>query len=222
MFSSNHALFHRKVVYGNFLFIFLFLIFSPSALFSVDDIRFRYMGSSNIAMPTGYTRTVTEYISDDNHNMMSYSQNLLGKLFEVSALRRLNDPNKDSMVFSLKVNLLEEDKLLPNIVWGVSDFQTKLGSKIFYFAGSKNIDVFGVTIHGGFYKDPVTTDKKPFYGIEKTILPLVSIAGEHLDGNNSIGFKLRPYPNVSLEYATRNAGKKDEKSVYKAQYFVSF
>ena len=185
------------------------------------NFRLRYMGSSIISMPTGYLQSQTEYISDDNHSMVQYSQKIMG-LVEGSMLRHLGGEFKDQNILNLKVNLLTEDKLIPSVVWGVSDVQTKLGSKVFYLAASKNIEMFGVTIHAGAFKDPVTTKKQPFYGLEKMVLPLVFVVGEHLDGNNSIGMKLRPYPNVDIEIAQRDFGTDHQRAIYKLRYLIPF
>lgn len=184
--------------------------------------RLRYMGSGCLSIPTGYCRTEAAYISDDSHSLTQLAQQVLGKFAELSMVRHLNGSHKDENVFNLKVNILEEGDYLPNMVWGVSDFQTELGSKIFYVAGSKTIDAFGVTIHAGVYKDPVTTHKKEFYGLEKTILPLVVAAGERIDGKTTAGLKIRPYPGVSVEYARRLDANDDQASLYRLVYLRSF
>jgi len=193
-----------------FLFGCFLLLFLPASVLSALDGRFKYLGSANINMPTGYVRSQTEYISDHEDSLGVYSQKLMGRLFEVSALKFLNGKNKDAPIFNLKVNILEEGRLLPNCVWGTADFQNKLGSKIFYLAGSKNIDAFGLTLHGGFLKDPVTTKKKYFWGAEKVILPLVVLAGENLEESNAFGIKIRPYPGLNIEYSIRNSDGKFE------------
>ena len=184
--------------------------------------RLRYMGSGCLSIPTGYCRTEAAYISDDSHSLTQIAQQVLGKFAELSMVRHLNGTHKNENVLNLKVNILEEGDYLPNLVWGVSDFQTELGSKIFYVAGSKTVDAFGVTIHAGIYKDPVTTDKKEFFGLEKTILPLVVAAGERIDGKTTAGLKIRPYPGVSVEYARRLDANDDQASLYRLVYLRSF
>ena len=108
--------------------------------------------------------------------------------------------------------------MLPALVWGASDLNTQLGSKIFYFATSKSIEVFGAQLHGGFYKDPVTTERKYFYGIEKMVFPLITVAAERSYDKDTFGVKLSPYPGVSLEVAQRD-GKEE---LYNIIYFRSF
>jgi hypothetical protein len=114
--------------------------------------------------------------------------------------------------------MLEEGEMLPSVVWGVSDINSQIGSKIFYFAASKNFEIFGAQIHAGFYKDPVTTDKKMFYGIEKMVFPLVTLSAERADDIDTFGIKLSPYPGVSLECAQRD--RKEE--LYNINYYRSF
>ena len=200
----------------------LLLTVSLTGFGATEERRFRYMGSANIAMPTGYTRSLGTYLSDDSHSAIFYSHQAVGRLLEISFLRHLDGVEKDKNVMSAKLKLLEEGAFVPSVVWGVSDIQERLGSKVFYFAGSKTFDAFGVKLHGGFYKDPVTTTRKEFYGIEKTILPLVAVAAERVDGMNTYGIKMNPYPGVTFEYARRSTGADNQHSIYKLSYFSSF
>ncbi len=197
---------------------------SPAAASSGADtgFRLRFMGSSCLTIPTGYCRNEAAFVSDDSHSLTQFTQQVLGRFAELSMVRHLNGAHKNENVLTLKVNILEEGSVLPNLVWGVSDFQTELGSKIFYVAGSKTVEAFGVTIHAGIYKDPLTTDKKEFYGLEKTILPLVVAAGERIDGKTTAGLKIRPYPGVSVEYARRLDSQNDQASLYRLVYLRSF
>ncbi|RCK79819.1 MAG: hypothetical protein OZSIB_3973 [Candidatus Ozemobacter sibiricus] len=185
-------------------------------------LRLRSMGSACFTIPTGYCRSEAAYVSDDSHSLTMISQKLLGRFAEVSMVRHLNGATKDRTVFNLKLNVLEEDTYLPNIVWGVSDFRTELGSKIFFLAGSKTIEAFGVTAHAGVYKDPVTTDKETFFGLEKTVFPLVVVAGERIHDQTTVGVKLRPYPGVSVEYARRLDAPDDQASLYRLVYLRAF
>lgn len=189
---------------------------------AADVSRCRYLGSSNISMPTGYLRGETTYISDDGHNMVMYDQQAMGKLMEFSLLRHMNDNESGKNILNFKLNILEEGGMIPNVVWGVGDAGMSLGSRVFYLAGSKTFESYAVTVHGGFVKEPVTTEKKTFFGIEKTILPLVILAGEHTDGITSYGIKMRPYPGVSLEYSRRDEEVGGDADIYKIQYIKSY
>jgi len=205
--------------YKVFGLIFLFFVFAASICNASDtSARVRYMGTANFSMPTGFTRSAVCYISDNSNTSMLISQAVFGNLLEFSMLRRLNGNNKGKNSLNLKAKILEEGSIIPNIVYGIGDLNTQLGSKIFYFAGSKNIEAFGVQLHAGFYKDPVTTDKKMFYGIEKMVFPLVTLSAERNDDVDAYGIKLSPYPGVSLEFAQRN--RKEE--IYNINYYRSF
>ncbi len=185
-------------------------------------LRLRSMGSACFTIPTGYCRSEAAYVSDDSHSLTMVSQKMLGKFAELSLVRHLNGQVKDRNVFNLKLNVLEEDTFLPNIVWGVADVRQELGSKIFFFAGSKTIEPFGTTVHAGVYKDPITTDKEVFVGFEKTVFPLVVLAAERIHDKTTIGVKLRPYPGVSVEYARRSDAPDDQASLYRLVYLRSF
>lgn len=188
-----------------------------------DPARSRYVGSSLLAMPTGYTQTSAGFINDDSHSMGFYSQQLLGRFLEMSALYHLDGRTKGRSVLNLKVNFLAEGVFMPSLACGVGDYKEELGSKIFYVAGSKTLDVFGARIHGGFVKDPVTTEKIAFYGIEKTIFPLVAVMGERYDDENTFGLRLNPYPGISVEYARRMiSGGTKQQSQYRVIYNKSF
>jgi hypothetical protein len=184
--------------------------------------RFSFMGSSNLVFPTGFVQSRTEYISDGSHNAVLYSQKIPGNIFEVSLLRHMNGSAKDKNIFNVKVKVLEEGGFVPSVVWGVGDFQRQLGSKIFFVAGSKNFETYGVTIHGGVLKDPVTTQKKEFWGVEKMILPLVYVVGETFDRETSVGIKLRPYPGLNVEYAQQDIGKDSKQDLFKLVYHIPF
>ncbi|OIP21497.1 hypothetical protein AUK22_11565 [bacterium CG2_30_54_10] len=185
-------------------------------------LRLRYMGSSCFSAPTGFVGSEMSFIIDDSRNLTLITQPVWGKFIELSYLRHLSGDFSGKNVMNFKVNILEEGTYIPNVVWGVSDFNTELGSKIFFFAGSKTIEAFGATLHAGYYKDPKTTDKKIFFGLEKTILPLAVIAGERLGDETTIGMKFRPYPGVSIEYARRSDGTADQANIYKATYLRKF
>lgn len=187
---------------------------------SADDNirRTRYMGTAILSMPTGYTRSATNYINDDSHSAFLLSQAMFGNLVELSLLRHLSGEFKGKNPMSVKIKLLEEGDALPSIVYGASDLSTTLGSKIFYFAASKSIEAFGAHLHGGFYKDPITTERKVFYGVEKMVLPLITLSAERTDEINTFGVKLSPYPGVSLELGQRDA----KEEIYNINYFRSF
>lgn len=203
------------------VFRIIFILFLGAAsVCTAADIpgRVRYMGTANFSMPTGFTRSAVCYISDNSNTSMLISQAVFGNLLEFSMLRRLNGAEKGKNSLNLKAKILEEGSIIPSVVYGIGDLNTQLGSKIFYFAGSKNIEAFGVQLHAGFYKDPVTTDKKMFYGIEKMVFPLVTLSAERNDDVDAYGIKLSPYPGVSLEFAQRD--RKEE--IYNINYYRSF
>lgn len=200
------------------LLVLLFCLISSAAVWAGTSRRFHYMGTSIFTMPTGFARSAMCYINDSGHSAALMSQAFMNEFLEVSMLRHMNDAEKGKNIINFKLKLLEEDVLIPSIAWGVSDLNTQLGSKIFYFAASKSIEAFGVHLHAGFYKDPVTTEKKQFFGVEKMIFPLVTIGAERNDGIDTFGVKLSPYPGVSLEVAQRN--RKEE--LYNLNYYRSF
>lgn len=199
--------------------VLILVVFSVSPVSAADSIRrSRYMGTAIFSMPTGYVRSATNYINDDSHSAFMLSQAMFGELVELSILRHLNGEFKGKNPMSVKIKLLEEGKMLPSIVYGASDFTKAIGSKLFYFAASKSIETFGVHLHGGFYKEPVTTDRKFFYGVEKMVFPLVTLSAERTDEVNTFGVKLSPYPGVSLELGQRDA----KEEIYNINYFRSF
>lgn len=201
------------------LLALIFALLAPVvASAQANPRRFHYMGTSVFNMPTGFTRSAMCYINDAGHSGALVSQALMGGIMEVSFLRHFNDSEKGKNITNFKLKVLEEDTLIPSVAWGVSDLNTQLGSKIFYFAASKSIETFGVTIHAGFYKDPVTTDKKNFFAFEKMVFPLVTVGAERNDNIDTFGIKLSPYPGLSLEIAQRD--RKEE--IYNINYFRSY
>ncbi len=196
----------------------LIAAFSSCSFADDTEFRTRYMGTSIFSAPTGFVRSAACYINDNGHSAMLISQAFMNNFLEVSMLRHFSGYAKGKNPLSLKVRLLEEGAVIPSVVWGASDLNKQLGSKIFYFAASKNIEVFGVQLHAGFYKHPVSTDKKTFFGIEKMVFPLVTISAERSDGTDTYGLKLSPYPGVSLEFAQRD--RKEE--LYNINYIRSF
>lgn len=200
------------------LLAFIFCLVSSVSLFAQSPRRFHYMGTSIFTMPTGYARSAMCYINDSGHSAALISQALMSGFLEVSMLRHMNDAESGKSITNFKLKILEEGVAIPSVVWGVSDVNTQLGSKIFYFAASKSIEAFGVHLHAGFYKDPITTDKKQFYGFEKMIFPLVTVGAERNNSIDTYGIKLSPYPGLSLEVAQRN--RKEE--LYNLNYYRSF
>ncbi|MDN5278246.1 MAG: hypothetical protein PWR01_2211 [Clostridiales bacterium] len=200
------------------LLAILFVTLLTTNLWAQNPRRFHYMGTSIFAMPTGFTRSTMSYINDSGHSAVLISQSLMNNFLEVSMLRHMNDAESGKSVMNFKLKLIEEDLIIPSIVWGVSDVNTQLGSKIFYFAASKSIEAFGVHLHAGFYKDPITTDKKTFFGFEKMVFPLVTVGAERNDEIDTFGIKLSPYPGLSIEIAQRD--RKEE--LYNLNYIRSF
>lgn len=200
------------------LLLSFFLFFVAQSTSASTAFRTRYMGTANFSMPTGFTRSAACYLNDNSHSAMLLSQAVFNGYLEFSMLRHLNGDEKGKNPLNAKVKLLEEGSLIPSVVWGVGDINTQLGSKIFFFSASKNIEVFGVQLHAGFYKDPITTDKKMFYGLEKMVFPLVTLAAERNDDIDAYGIKLSPYPGVSLEIAQRNS----KEELYNINYYRSF
>ncbi|HAE37278.1 MAG TPA: hypothetical protein DCG57_01415 [Candidatus Riflebacteria bacterium] len=205
---------------GRILRLVLALVVAIAIPASAEDniSRTRYMGTAIFSMPTGYTRSATNYINDNSHSAFMLSQAMFGDLVELSILRHLSGEFKGKNPMSVKIKLLEEGGALPSIVYGASDLTKAIGSKIFYFAASKSIEAFGAHLHGGFYKDPITSDRKAFYGVEKMVLPLITLSAERADEVNTFGVKLSPYPGVSLEVGQRDA----KEEIYNINYFRSF
>jgi len=187
-----------------------------------DPSRFRFAGSSILGMPTAYITNGVEYISDDSRSLLLTTVAPMGKLLELSWLKPVKANAADKNLFQLKLNILEEDTWIPNVVWGVSDIKEEAGSRLFWFGASKKVDSFGLSVHAGFFKDPVSTKKRPYYGIEKTVFALVGLAAERFEDKNTVGIKVRPWPGVSLEYGRRLSEGSEQESLYKALYQKSF
>lgn len=200
------------------LVLILAIIATLPAAAAENIRRTRYMGTAILSMPTGYVRSATNYINDDSHSAFMLSQAMFGDFLELSVLRHLSGEFKSKNPMSVKIKLMEESAMIPSIVYGASDLGTTLGSKIFYFAASKSVEAFGVHLHGGFYKEPVTTDRKYFYGLEKMVFPLITLSAERTDEVNTFGVKLSPYPGVSLEIGQRDS----KEEIYNINYFRSF
>ena len=207
-----------KNMFKYIIYTTLFVLICSCSLHASTERRVRYMGTSIFTMPTGQTRSSFCYINDAGHTATLISQALMGGFLELSYLRHMNDAEEGKNIMSAKVKVLEEGGYTPGVVWGISDINTQLGSKIFYFAASKSIEMFGCTLHGGYYKDPVTTEKVPFYGFEKMVFPLVTIAAERADDIDSFGVKLSPYPGLSLEIGQRDS----REEFYNINYIRSF
>jgi hypothetical protein len=197
----------------------IFALASTSVVAAASNPRrFHYMGTPIFNMPTGYVRSSMCYINDAGHSAAFFSQGLLNQLLELSYLRHLNDSEKGKNITSFKMKILEEDTLIPSIVWGMADLNEQLGDRITYFAGSKAIEAFGVHLHAGTYEDPLTSDRKYFYAVEKMIFPLVTIGAERNDDIDTFGIKLSPYPGLSIEVAQRD--RREE--LYNFNYYRSF
>ena len=186
------------------------------------DFAYRYLGSAIVTLPTGYCRSSAEYIDDSKHNAMFFSYGVMGGLFEMSWLRHTNGTQKDRSAMNFKLNVLTEDKIIPNVVFGVTDWNRQFGPRATFFAASKTLEAFAATLHIGRIKDPVTTEHHLYYGFEKTILPLLVVTGEHIMDTNTLGLRLLPYPNVILHYARRGVGGRDQEGIYKLGYQVQF
>lgn len=181
------------------------------------DFRFRYSGSSVFSMPTGNCRSSLSYINDNSDSYCFVSQSL-GELIEVSILRRLSGEKKNTNCINGKLALISEGRFMPAICIGAADINTQLGDRIYYAAASKNFEDFGFSIHAGLCKDPVNKEKKAFFGVEKVIFPLLTIAAERYDEVNTYGIKLSPYPGLSLDIAQRDGKEEMFNLVYTRSY----
>ncbi|MGM0598732.1 MAG: hypothetical protein ACQETH_02835 [Candidatus Rifleibacteriota bacterium] len=209
-----------KLTFQRYLFVTILfaLLFSANLHAQTNPRRFHYMGTSIFNMPTGFTRSTACYINDAGHSAMLLSQVFMNRFVEFSMLKHMNGAESGNTVTNFKVKILEQDLVIPSVVWGVSDLNKQLGSRIFYFAASKSIDAFGVQLHAGMYKDPISTDKRYYFGFEKMVFPLVTIGAERNDEVNTFGIKLSPYPGLSLEIAQRDS----REEMYNLNYIRSF
>lgn len=181
------------------------------------DFRFRYSGSSVFSMPTGNCSSSVSYINDDGNSHCFVSQSL-GNIIEVSVLRRLSGEKKNVNSINGKLALICEGRLMPAISIGVADVNTQLGDRIYYAAASKSFEDFGFSIHAGVCRDPINKEKKSFFGVEKVVFPLLTIAAERYDDVNTYGIKLSPYPGVSLDIAQRDRKEEMFNLVYSRSY----
>lgn len=212
---------NRNKVFALGLGILFFLIGFANSLCAKDiptKLRFRYCGSSVFALPTGYCKYSVGYINDNTNPYFFASQNL-GNLLEVSVLKPLDGDNKNKSIFNGKLALFSEGMGLPAISLGIADVNAQTGNdRIFFVAASKNIDVFGFTAHAGMYRDPISKDKIAFYGAEKIVFPLLSIAAERVDDVNTYGIRISPYPGVSLDIAQRDGKEEIFNLIYSRSY----
>ncbi|MBF0543775.1 MAG: hypothetical protein HQM08_05045 [Candidatus Riflebacteria bacterium] len=212
--NSQRYAFLKKFV----LFTF-FVIFSNSLL--AQHTRFTYMGSSLCTMPTGYCSNGIDYIYDHDQSMTLLQVAPLGKYLEISDFKTLMGSFTDKNIFNFKLNILEEDDYIPNVVWGISDFRESLGPKITFFAASKKFKSLGLLVNGGMVKDPVLNEQKYYYGAEKTLYSSFSIAGEHTDDKTIVGLKMK-YNGLTAEYARYLNEGSDNPSIIKLSYNKSF
>lgn len=182
------------------------------------ELRFRYGGSFVLSHPTGYCRSSVAYINDNKESSGFISQSL-GDLLEVSVLRHWSGDYKNKNSINGKLAIISEGTLMPAVAIGGVDINTQTGDdRIFYAAASKNFETFGFTIHAGIYRDPVDKDKVVYYGAEKVIFPLLSVAAERVDDKNTYGIKISPYPGLSLDVAQRDGKEEMFNLVYSRSY----
>ncbi len=213
MKKSNYIVIFCVVIFG----LFLFQTKQLQAEDSPTDFRFRYSGSSVFSLPTGNCKSSASYINDDSNSSFFVSQSL-GNLLEVSMLRRLSGEKKGKNTINGKLALMSEGDYCPGVSIGVVDVNKKLGDRIYFAAASKNFEDFGFSIHAGLLKDPIDDDKKTFFGVEKIILPLLTIAAERYDDINTYGIKISPYPGLSLDVAQRDGKEELFNLVYSRSY----
>ena len=181
------------------------------------ELRFRYSGSSIFSVPTGKCTSSAAYINDNKDSMCFISQSF-GELMEVSVLRRMSGANKGVNTINGKFALISEGRLLPAITLGAADLNTQLGDRIYYAAASKNFEDFGFSIHAGVYRDPVNREKKSFFGVQKVIFPLLTLAAERSNDIDTYGIKISPYPGMSLDIAQRDGKEEMFNLVYSRSY----
>ncbi len=181
------------------------------------DLRFRYSGSAIFSVPTGKCTSSLAYLNDNKDSLCFVSQNI-GELLEVSVLRRLSGANKNVNTINGKFALISEGQLMPAITLGAADLNTQLGDRIYYAAASKNFEDFGLSLHAGVYRDPVNHEKKSFFGIQKVIFPLLTLAAERCDDKDTYGIKISPYPGMSLDIAQRDGKEEMFNLVYSRSY----
>ena len=201
--------------------LLLGLFVSLSQMVKAEDAptayRFRYSGSSIFSVPTGMCTSSAAYINDNKDSFCFISQSF-GEFMEVSVLRRLSGYKKNVNSINGKFALLSEGRVIPAISLGAADINTQLGDRIYFVAASKTIEDFGFSMHVGVYRDPVTRDKKTFFGVEKVIFPLLTIAAERCDDVDTYGIKISPYPGMSLDIAQRDGKEEMFNLVYSRRY----
>ena len=179
----------------------------------------RYMGTSSLAMPTGNIKTAYSYMSDDGDTNMFISQALVNNTLEVSYLKHINGEYKNKSVINCKIKLLDEGTFIPSLVWGVSDATKQIIDKrMYFFAASKSIDTFGLSLSGGYYKDPASNHRKSFYSAEKVIFPLFSVAAEYENDAFTYGLKVNPLPGLELTLGQRDGNQ----NIYNVSYYATY
>ena len=205
------------VVLCAFIGFFVSLSNSVKAEDAPTNFRFRYSGSAIFSVPTGKCSSSVSYINDDSNSYGFVSQSL-GEILEVSILRRFNGTKKNTNTINGKLAIFSEGRVIPALCIGAADINTQLGRRIYYTAATKTFDDFGFSIHAGLCKDPIDNDKKAFFGLQKVILPLLTVAAERYDKIDTYGVKISPYPGVSLDIAQRDGKDEIFNLVYSRSY----
>ena len=212
---------NKNKFFATFFIVFIGLIFSQVSILKAEEVptefRFRFSGSSVFSMPTANCTSSVSYLNDDGESNCFISQSF-GQIIEVSLLRILSGDFKSKNTINGKLAFLTEGKFTPAISLGVADVNKQLGDRIFFAAASKNFEDFGFSIHAGLCKDPVDDEKKAFFGVQKVIFPLLTVAAERYDDVNTYGIKISPYPGVSLDIAQRDGKEEMFNLVYSKSY----
>jgi len=222
-----------------FFSVFLFFISCSSAYCD-----------SNLDGPTGLIYIPSAYTgySLGYYKLDGTTTYMINSAFFSNALELGYIINKDKQTSSLnlKLPLVTESSLMPQVAIGAFNYRSKAVGQTNYLVMSKSVDSLGLKLHAGYEKsgslkdatglfnystiqDAVADYKSDagntFVGCEFTIIPMVSIMGEKHKNMLNGGIRFRPLPIISLDYDIldiKNERKLSNKRVMNFNFSIGF
>jgi|GEM_PF-6717962 len=198
-------------VFGIFLLILLFV--------SSAEANPNLLGPSGlIYLPSAYPAGGIGYYSLSGNKITRFNTTFFNGALEAGVLR---DKLQGGYSYNLKLPVLEESGMMPQIALGIYNYNNPALEKTNYIVVSKFIDSFGLTLHVGYRSkgdlkdaarlfnystiqnaidDAKSDSGKTFFGFEYSFMPMFSIMGEKFDTSYNAGIRFNPMPMLSIDY----------------------
>lgn len=208
------------------LMLALIKIVVPMILLCLPSYALSFSATSGlIRVPSASIEAGWGYQIYNDDKWLTFTKTYLSNKFEVGARRHTGSGHTTT---GYKLNLIPPSSAFPGFAFGAYDVGAADRDPSYFAATTLPIEFTGTVLHAGFisegpwksvtdisqsldlrtFMDAASRTKSWYAGIEQSIVPMLGVMVENLDGVTNAGIRFRPVNQLTFDIVAFDLGKK--------------